>query len=88
MTVREKSLEFINYLRSTDEYKAVLERFKEYLKTAEIDRPHMIVFDFDDMDYNFGEWLHIQDRDSNLVRLVNGYYWDGEITVEEIEYGS
>jgi|SRR5688500_10645290 len=85
--VRERILEFIDYLRSTEEYKTVLERFKEYLKTtAKTDRTHMIVFDFDNMDYDFGEWLDIQDRDSNLIKLTDGYYFNSKITIEKKEY--
>jgi hypothetical protein len=47
----------------------------------------MIVFDFHSMDYDFGEWLDIQDRESNLIRLTDGYYWDGKFTIENVEWG-
>jgi hypothetical protein len=74
MTEKEKALEFIKYLQSTDKYKQTLEQFKEYLKTAaEFDRYHVIIFSFDYMGYEFGEVFRLCDRTDNLIILTNGY---------------
>jgi pyruvate/2-oxoacid:ferredoxin oxidoreductase beta subunit len=84
--IKSKSLEFIDYLRSTDEYRSVLERFKEYLKTAEWDRYHVIVFDFDGMDFEFGEVFHVCDRTDNIVTLCHGSFFREKLEITEDKY--
>lgn len=70
--IKPNILGFIEYLRSTDRYKVVCEQFKEYLKTADPERFHYIIFDFDEMDYEFGEIYSIADRTDNIVTLAYG----------------
>lgn len=86
--LKTQTLEFIKYLKSTEEYKKCLEEFKEFLSCPkyEFDRFYSIIFDVEDMKFEYGEIYNLADGADSIIVLCNGWCWKGEVKIEEKNY--